>query len=230
MILTLQQKLFLYLAAIFCTCLTVGDLTGGKLVSGHLLGLPFTTTVGMIPFPLTFLLTDLLNEFYGKRAARFVTWLAFSMAVLAFVLVYIAAAVPIAEVTKEPGWQGVRDASFQNVFLGSLRMIGASLVAFLVSQFVDITVFNALKHGTQGRMLWLRATGSTAVSQLVDTVTINLVAWWGILSAAQLINIVISAYVLKLMIAIGLTPLVYGGHALIERGLGIAPAAVGRGQ
>src|SRR6188768_1411984 len=222
--LTVQQKLLLFLTAIFCTCLTVGDLIGGKLVSGDVLGFPFTTTVGMIPFPVTFLLTDVLNEFYGKKTARYVTWVAFFMALLAFGLVYVAARVPIAELTKQPDWQGVQDAAFQNVFLGSLRMIAASLSAYLVSQFVDIFVFNALKKQTQGRLLWLRATGSTAVSQAVDTVTITLVAWWGLLSPSEIGHVIVSAYGLKLLIAVGLTPLVYVSHSFIERMLGIAPA------
>lgn len=224
MTLTVQQKLLLFLTAIFCTCLTVGDLIGGKLVSGDVFGFPFTTTVGMIPFPVTFLLTDVLNEFYGKKTARFVTWVAFFMALVAFSLVYVAAAVPIADLTKQPNWQGVHEEAFQNVFVGSLRMIGASLTAYLVSQFVDIFVFNALKHHTQGRMLWLRATGSTAVSQVVDTVTITIVAWWGLLSATEMGHVIISAYGLKLLIAVGLTPLIYLSHGFIERTLGIAPA------
>jgi len=226
MTLTVQQKLLLFLTAIFCTCLTVGDLIGGKLVSGDLGGFPFTTTVGMIPFPVTFVLTDVLNEFYGKRTARFVTWVAFFMALLAFSLVYVAATVPIAELTKQPDWQGVNEAAFQNVFVGSMRMIGASLTAYLVSQFVDIFVFNALKNRTQGRFLWLRATGSTAISQAVDTVTITFVAWWGLLSATEIGHVIVSAYGLKLLIAVGLTPLIYLAHGFIERTLGIAPARV----
>jgi queuosine precursor transporter len=223
MTLTVQQKLLLFLTAIFCTCLTVGDLIGGKLVSGDVVGFPFTTTVGMIPFPVTFLLTDVLNEFYGKKTARLVTWIAFFMALLAFSLVYVAAAVPISEITKQPDWQGVHEAAFQNVFVGSLRMIGASLTAYLVSQFVDIFVFNALKNRTQGRLLWLRATGSTAVSQAVDTITITFVAWWGLLSATEIGHVIVSAYGLKLLIAVGLTPLIYLSHGFIERMLGIAP-------
>jgi uncharacterized integral membrane protein (TIGR00697 family) len=109
------------------------------------------------------------------------------------------------------------------VFLGSQRMILASLTAFMVAQFVDIAVFHLLKRATHNRMLWLRATGSTAVSQLVDTLVINVVAWTGILGIDTILNIIVSSYVLKVLIAIGLTPLVYLAHALIERGLKLEP-------
>jgi uncharacterized integral membrane protein (TIGR00697 family) len=227
MFLDKRHKLFLVLAGIFTTCLVVGDIIGGKLIETNLFGFQFTTTVGMVPFPVTFLLTDVLNEFYGKRAARFITLVGFCMAVLSFAFIYLAAAVPFAGFTRGADWTGVNEASFNNVFLGSLRMIIASLCAFLISQFVDIGVFHLLKRVTAGKLLWLRATGSTAVSQLIDTITINFVAWTGMMSAGKIINIIYSAYGLKIFIALALTPLIYLCHALVERGLGIQPILVG---
>jgi len=219
-----RQKLLFILMATFCACLLVGDLTGGKLISITLLGVTFTTTVGMIPFPVTFLLTDVINEFYGKQAARFVTFVALGVALLAYVFVYVAAAVPIADMAKDPGWTGVREESFQNVFVGSLRMLTASLVAFLVAQLTDIAVFTALKRWSGSRLLWLRATGSTAVSQLIDTVTITIVAWVGMMPSSEIVRIILSAYTLKVFIAVCLTPFVYASHRLIERHLGFQPA------
>jgi uncharacterized integral membrane protein (TIGR00697 family) len=223
MFLDKRHKLFLVLASIFTTCLVVGDIIGGKLIETNIFGFEFTTTVGMLPFPVTFLLTDVLNEFYGKRAARFVTLVAFFMAVLSFTFIYMSAAVPFAAMTRGADWTGVNEASFNNVFLGSLRMIIASLCAYLVSQFVDIGVFHLLRRATSGKMLWLRASGSTVVSQLIDTITITFVAWTGTLSAGKIINIIYSAYGLKVFIAIALTPLIYLVHALVERKLGIPP-------
>ncbi|MEZ4227094.1 MAG: queuosine precursor transporter [Polyangiaceae bacterium] len=220
-----RMRLFLVLAAVFVTCLLVGDIIGGKLVQTTLGGQTLTLTVGMIPFPVTFLLTDLLNEFYGKRAARLVTWIGFAMATLAYVFIFIAGAVPIAQLTRDMGWQGVTEESFNRVFLSSQRMIVASLTAYLVAQLVDIWVFHLLRTRTAGRFLWLRATGSTAVSQLVDTVAINLVAWVGLLGPGQIASIVVSSYVVKLVIAIGLTPLIYAGHGIVERVFGIEPVA-----
>ncbi len=225
-----RQKLFIVLAAVFVTCLLVGDIIGGKLIEVPLFGFPFTTTVGMLPFPVTFLLTDVLNEFYGKQAARFVTLLGFSMAVLAFLVIWVAGAIPIAPLALDASWTGVTEAAFSTVFLGSQRMIVASLVAFLIAQFVDIGAFHALKRLTGGRMLWLRATGSTALSQLVDTVAINLVAWIGMLPMDKILTIVVSAYGLKLFIAVALTPGIYASHVLVERWIGITPHRVTEAQ
>jgi len=218
-----RTRLYLVLAGLFTTCLVVGDIIGGKLIELPMPGWTAVLTVGMIPFPVTFLLTDLLNEFYGKEAARFVTYLGFGCAVLTFGFVVVGGAIPIAGFTHAADWQGVTEESFENVFLGSQRMIVASLLAYLVAQLVDIFTFHALKKATSGRMLWLRATGSTVVSQLVDTVTINIVAWAGILSTEQIVNVVVSSYAVKILIAVGLTPLVYAGHSILERLFGLAP-------
>ncbi len=227
MFLDKRHKLFLVLAGIFTTCLIVGDIIGGKLVSTTLFGVELTTTVGMVPFPVTFLLTDVLNEFYGQRAARFITVVGFCMAVLSFAIIFTAAAVPFAAFTHAADWQGVNEGAFNNVFLGSMRMIVASLCAYLVSQFVDIGVFHALKRYTSGKLLWLRATGSTAVSQLIDTITINFVAWSGTMATGKIVTIIYTAYGLKLLIAVGLTPFIYLCHTLVQRGLGIPPILVG---
>lgn len=218
-----RTRLFMILAGIFSTCLIVGDIIGSKLIEPVLFGRPFVLTVGMIPFPVTFLLTDVLNEFYGKRAARFVTLLAFGLALLAYAFILIAGAIPIAPLTTKPDWQGVTEPAFQTVFLGSQRILLSSMVAYVVAQFVDIFVFHALKRLTQNRMLWLRATGSTAVSQLIDTIVINFVAWTGLLGFDTIVNMVMSSYLVKILIAVGLTPVVYAVHALIERGLKIEP-------
>jgi uncharacterized integral membrane protein (TIGR00697 family) len=216
-----RTTFFAVLAGLFVTCLVVGDIIGGKLIEASLLGLSVTVTVGMIPFPVTFLLTDLLNEFYGKRAARSVTWIGFGMAVLSYGLIYVATLVPIAALTQQAGWQGVTQEGFRNVFSASQRMILASLIAYLASQLVDIAVFYQLKRRTGQRMLWLRATGSTLISQLLDTCTVNLVAWFGVLPWATLLNIVMASYAIKLLVAVGLTPAIYAGHALVERWVGL---------
>jgi uncharacterized integral membrane protein (TIGR00697 family) len=224
--LTPRVRLFVILAAVFMTCLLVGDIIGGKLIQTRLFGQTFTLTVGMIPFPVTFLLTDVLNEFYGKRAARFVTLTGFGMAVLAYAFIFIAGAIPIAPLARQADWNGVTESSFANVFLGSQRMIVASMCAYMVAQFVDIGAFHLLKRITHNKLLWLRATGSTVLSQLIDTVVITFVAWVGIMSSEQIVNMILSSYSLKILIAVGLTPLVYLAHTLVQRGLGIAPVVL----
>ncbi len=219
--LDLRQKLFVVLAAIFVTCLVVGDLIGSKLVDVEVGSFAAVISIGMIPFPVTFLLTDLLNEFYGKKVARFITWLGFSMALLTFTFLFVAVQLPFAKLTQSAEWPGVTAATFDNVFAGGQRILFASMVAYLTGQFIDITVFHALKRFTQNRMLWLRATGSTLVSQLVDTAVIQTIAWWGILPFAVVLKLGLVSYVVKVGVAVLLTPLIYGLHALVERRFGI---------
>jgi queuosine precursor transporter len=216
-------QLFVVLAAVFVTCLLVGDIIGGKLLEVHILGRAFVISAGMVPFPVTFLLTDLLNEFYGKRAARFVTWIGFASAGLALLILQIATQLPWAPFTSSSDWSGVRPTAFDNVFAGSRRILYASMMAYLVAQFTDIAVFNLLKRLTRNRMLWLRATGSTLFSQFIDTIVIQVLAWEGLLDLRRIVGLVVTSYTVKVAVAVGLTPLIYAGHALVERWLHIQP-------
>ncbi len=218
-----RAQFFVFLVAVFVTSLVVGDILGGKLTEAPLFGRVRIISVGMIPFPVTFLLTDLLNEFYGKKAARFVTIVGFFMALFTYVLILVSAALPWASLSREPGWTGMTEGAFQSVFLSSQRILLASMVAYLFGQFLDIGVFHLLKRLTHNRLLWLRATGSTLASQLVDTFVIQVLAWSGTLSAGKLLELVATGYTIKIVAAVGLTPFIYAGHVLVQRVLGIAP-------
>ena len=221
-----RTLLFLNLTAVFITSLIVGDLIGGKLLEFNVAGRAFVISAGMLPFPITFLLTDLINEFYGQKPARFVTLVGFSMALFTLVILLIAVQMPWAPFTREASWQGFSEAPFNTIFSGSMRMLFASMSAYLFAQFTDIAVFHLIKRVTGNRFLWMRATGSTAISQLIDTVTIQAIAWYGVLPAAKIFSIVITSYAAKLVIAIGLTPLIYAGHALVERFFGLEPVKI----
>jgi len=226
MLLNARIKLFVILAALFITSLIVGDIIGVKLVEVHLGSIVAVMSVGMLPFPVTFLLTDLLNEFYGKKAARFVTFTGFFMAVFCFVVIALSVGLPWAPLTQAAEYSGTVEKSFDNVFSGSQRILVASMVAYLSAQLIDISVFNFLKQRTHNRMLWLRATGSTVVSQLMDTVVVQVVAWTGVLPADVIIRIILTSYLVKLLVAVGLTPLIYAGHALLQERLGIHPVVL----
>src|SRR3954453_23568151 len=102
-----RLKLFLVLLGGFVTALVVGDIIGGKLTDATVFGHTFTISVGMIPFPITFVLTDILNEFYGKRAARIVTWIGFGMGVFSFAIITASVLVPFAPFTFAADYQGV---------------------------------------------------------------------------------------------------------------------------
>jgi uncharacterized integral membrane protein (TIGR00697 family) len=222
-----RGKLFVTLSGLFVTSLVVGDLIGGKLMGVPLFGDVHRLSVGFLPFPITFLLTDLLNEFYGKRAARVVTWVGFGMAAFTLVVITAAVAVPWHPDTLAPGWGGLTPGPFEAVFASGRRILLASMAAYVVAQLVDIATFHRIKLLTGPRLLWLRATGSTVVSQFIDTCIIQSLVWGEDLSVAGLVNLIVTSYLGKLLIALGLTPLIYAGHALVERVLGIPPVRPG---
>jgi len=212
-----SQKLFVYMCAIFVACLLLGDVIGGKIIRTPL----GPISVGIIPFPVTFLLTDVVNDFYGRRGARFLTMLGFYMALLAWALLQVTTLMPV------DGSTYFTQSEYAKVFGGSAQLFVASMLAYLVGQFLDIHVFHFWKAITQSRHLWLRSTGSTIFSQAVDTVTINLIfgrvtaGWgWGFIGAK-----IGREYVIKFVVAVLLTPAIYAVHGAVVRGLGIEPAA-----
>jgi queuosine precursor transporter len=221
MVLDARLRLFIVLGGLFVTALVVGDILGGKLIELGSGSHGIIISVGMIPFPITFLLTDLLNEFYGKKSARFITIVAFFMALFAYTVIFVAVKLPFAPLTRAPDWNGINEASFNNVFIGSQRILVGSMAAYLLGQFLDIGTFHMLKRLTNNRFLWLRATGSTVVSQLVDTLVIQIIAWYGLLPLGKVLELAATSYSVKLVVAIGLTPFIYAGHAIVERALGI---------
>jgi len=222
-----RARLFVVLAGLFCTALLVADIIGVKLIEVHLGPLVAPMSVGLLAFPVTFVLTDILNEFYGKKAARFVTWLGLGMAGFAFAVISVASAVEWAPFTRAPDYKGTVEASFNNVFGGSQRILIASMIAYVIGQLCDIAVFHLLKRLAHNRWLWLRATGSTVVSQLIDTGVFQLIAWAWVLPTDVLIHIILSTYGVKVLVAVGLTPIIYAVHALVERLLGMTPVRLG---
>lgn len=219
-----RLNLFITLVATFMVCLVVGDLIGGKLTSFHLFGRDWVFSVGQIAFPVTFILTDILNEFYGRKVVRRVTLLAFCMVGLSFLIIYAAGAMPWWEVATQPDWTGVTPNAFSLVFTQATKIQLASMVAFLIANYVDIWVFFLFKRLTGNKMLWLRATGSTAVSQLIDTFVISALVWGSKLSLSEYLTVVFTSYFIKVGIAILVTPVIYGVHELIEKRYGIPPA------
>jgi queuosine precursor transporter len=225
-VLDTRTRILLVLSGMFVICLSVGDLISPKLFDVDAGSFHATMSVGMLAFPFTFVLTDVLNEFYGARVARYVTFVAFAFAVLVFVLLACAIAVPWSSAIDAPDYGGVMPAEFNKVFAGSQRILIASLCAFLVGQFGDIYVFQRLKSLTGSRMLWLRATGSTVVSQFIDTVIVQYIAWVGVLPGTVIFRLLWSSYAVKFLIALGLTPVLYFSNAVLERRFGMRAAEV----
>lgn len=220
-----RQTLFMWLVGVFLTCLILGNLIGGKLTYVELFGREWVISVGEIPFPLTFILTDLLNEFYGRKTARQVTLLGFAMTGLVILIIQLAALTPWFPPAYSPGWgvDNMTPAAFDNVFLNATWIQIASMVAFLTAQYVDISVFFLIKRLTGQRLLWLRATGSTAISQLIDTIVIMSIAFGGKLDGNTLFTLIVTSYLVKVTVAIAVTPLIYALHGLLERGWKLQP-------
>lgn len=213
-----RQRLYVVLAAVFVTCLVLGDVTGGKAFATPV----GPVSVGMILFPVTFLLTDVINDFYGRSGARFITWVAAGMAALAYFALVLTTALPIDEGSY------FLQPEYAKIFGGSALLFVASIIAFLLGQLLDIHVFQFWKRLTESRHLWLRATGSTILSQLIDTAAINSIFWGGVAdkTAGWIAAKILREYLIKVGIAVLLTPLVYALHGAILRWLKIAPAPV----
>jgi uncharacterized integral membrane protein (TIGR00697 family) len=208
-------RLFATLSAVFLSALVLAEVTGGKLIQLTLSeGLAFTMTMGVIPFPVTFLVTDIINEYFGLKGIRFVTFLGMGMVLMALVILQIDMAIPAAAISP------VSDDAFNAVFGISARIIVGSLTAYLIGQLIDISIFHALRARTGGRMLWLRATGSTVVSQLVDSFVVLTIAFLGPLTMGQIVQIGFTNYTYKLLIALSITPFLYVVHTLVDRYLG----------
>jgi uncharacterized integral membrane protein (TIGR00697 family) len=222
--LTRPQKVFVVCATVFVTALVVAEATAGKFFQAF--RLPFTfrlfgfetdavvMTAGVLAFPVTFVVTDVMNEYFGPRGIRFVTLVGMAMVAFEFALLQLALAVPATDTSPVPG------EAFAAVFGTTGRVIVGSLTAYLIGQLVDISLFHWLRRRTRGRHLWLRATGSTFGSQLLDTFVVLTVAFAGQIASGQIVAITLFNYGYKLLIAVGITPLVYFGHWLIDRYLG----------
>lgn len=206
-----KQHVYLWLAALFITSLIVGDLIGGRFFRVGTIDL----SAGMLLFPLTFVLTDVVNEFYGPVGAKRITFLGLGVAGFTFLVINVVLALPTSPKGNDP-------VVFAAVFGWSRRLYAASLLAYLAGQFSDITLFGLLRRLTRHRLLWLRATGSTLISQALDTIVVNFVLLVGRDSAASMVRIMSYSYVIKVLFAIGLTPVIYGAHALFLRVLKIS--------
>jgi len=144
---------------------------------------------------------------------------------IALLVINAAAMMPWAPFTTGADWKGVNPESFDRVFTSANRIQLSSMAAFLTAQLIDISIFFLIKRATGNRFLWLRATGSTVVSQLIDTIIIMSLAFGHLMTFDQLVDVIVASYVIKLCWAIGMTPIIYGVHELLERVFGIPPVA-----
>ncbi len=193
----------------------------------------FQYTAGVLLWPVVFVMTDVINEYFGKRGVRFLSYLAVCLISYAFLMVYLAISLaPASWWIVNYSANGVPDmqAAFSSVFGQGLLIIVGSLVAFLIGQIVDVVVFQKIRKMTGEGKIWLRATGSTLVSQLIDSFVVLGIAFYigpRLLSGngepwslALFIAVGLNNYLYKFIMAVILTPVIYGVHHLIDNYLG----------
>ncbi|MFM9988605.1 queuosine precursor transporter [Flavobacterium sp.] len=207
---TKRELIFVILAGIFITNAVVAELIGGKLIQ---IG-PFVMSIGILPWPIVFITTDLINEYFGEKGVRRLSIITACLIAYSFVVLLFAIAIPAAK-----GISPVSDNQFQAVFGQSMWIIVGSVIAFLVSQLIDVTVFWYFKNKTGDKKIWLRTTGSTVISQLFDSFIVLGIAFWlpGKINFTTFITSALTGYTFKLIIAIALTPIIYLGHDIIKK-------------
>jgi len=193
------------LAALFTTCLLVANIIAVKLVA---IG-GWIVPAGIIAYPLTFLFTDVITELYGRKIASRVVWIGFGANLLMVGLVFGGGLLPPAAFwADQPAYESI---------LGMVpRIVLASMVAYLISQHHDIFAFQFWRQKTKGKFLWLRNNASTMVSQALDTGLFITIAFWGLVSTEILLNMLLTQYVIKLVIAVLDTPFCYLLVALLK--------------
>lgn len=207
---TKKDTVYVILAGIFITNAVVAELIGGKLIY---IG-PYLMSIGILPWPIVFITTDLINEYFGQKGVKKLSLITACLIAYCFVLLYFALKIPAVK-----GEGLVTDAQFNGVFGQSMWIIVGSITAFLVSQLIDVTIFHFVRNKTGGKMIWLRSTGSTVISQLFDSFIVLGIAFWltGKISTDDYIASAFTGYFVKLIIAILLTPLIYLGHYVIKK-------------
>ncbi len=232
-------KLFIGIACFFVANALIAECIGGKIFSLEKLfgvkpfnftifgqeGLSFNLTCGVLLWPLEFIMTDMVNEYFGPKAVRRISYTAVILISYAFLMFYAAIRIPPADFWIGSGAAnniGNMNDAFTSIFGQGMWIIAGSLAAFLVSQIVDVTVFHKIKKVTGEKYIWLRATGSTFVSQLVDSFIVLFIAFkigrgwsWQLVLAICVLN-----YAYKFTMAILLTPLIYFLHHRFEKYLG----------
>jgi len=214
---TRKEKLYITLAGFFVTNAILAEMVGGKIFTFEVGSLTTANlSVGVLVWPVVFVMTDIINEYYGIAGVRRLTILTIVLISYVFVALYFMG------MTRAASFSAINDDNFNIVFGTSQSIIVGSLVAFGVGQFLDFFVFHQLKKRTGGSHLWLRATGSTIFSQLIDTFIVLYIAFVipGKWSHAEFLKVATNNYFYKLLIAIAATPVIYLVHGIIERYLG----------
>lgn len=237
-------RLFIILGGFFIANALIAEVTGVKVFSlEDTLGFPkasidllgekglsFSLTVGVIPWPVIFVMTDIINEYYGVRGVRFLSVLTVALIAFAFLLFYLGI-----HTVPDGGWRyrglvpGVTDqqGAYEQILGQGMNIIIGSIAAFIIGQMLDALIFRKIKRVTGEKGIWMRATISTLASQLIDSIVVTFVAFYLFkdFSLATVTAWALTAYIYKFLVAVLMTPVIYLIHGIIEKYLGHELAA-----
>ena len=212
------QRIYLLLGALFITALVVSNLIFKKFFYWYPFEIEFFGTklfeisVGILPYPITFLITDLISEIYGKKRANQVVIAGIFASFFSMLIVYVANVAPATD------WSPIKDDLFSDVFGSTAIAVFASMMAYLFAQFIDIQIYHYWKRLTQGKHLWLRNNFSTFLSQFIDTATVLLLLCaFGEIEWHLFVGLLIAGFIFKVMIAALDTPFLYLGVYLFRK-------------
>ena len=211
-----KDQLYLVLSGIFIASLVTCNLIANKFVTVDLGFKVFIVSAGILPYPLTFLVTDLISELYGQRKANLVVFSGFIASL--FVLLFLWLGGQFNSIPDSL----VSDEIYNSVFQNAWRLIAGSMIAYLFAQFVDVRIFHFWKKLTNGKHLWLRNNGSTIASQLVDTTLVICILFIGVWNTDQIQSAIIDGWIFKMLMALLDTPIIYGIIFLLRGKIDIA--------
>ena len=211
-----KDQFYIILAGIFIASLVTCNLIANKFVTVDLGFRVFIVSAGILPYPLTFLVTDLISELYGQRKANLIVFSGFIASMFVLLFLWLGGqfnAIPSSI---------VGDDTYNMVFQNAWRIIAASMVAYLFAQFIDVKIFHFWKKLTDGKHLWLRNNGSTVASQLVDTTLVICILFIGVWEPNQIFSAIIDGWLFKMLMAFIDTPIIYGIIHLLKGKIDIA--------
>jgi len=207
------DALYLFLATIFITALIVCNLIANKFITIDLGFKIFTISAGVLPYPITFLITDVLSEIYGRSKTNKVVLMGFAALIFTLFILWLGSQFPSIEASP------LSDELYQMAYGNSWRVIMSSMFAYIIAQLVDVRLFHFWKKLTGGKHLWLRNNASTIVSQLVDTTLVVMVLFAGELEWATIGGFIRDGWMFKALVALADTPFLYAATWIIRKRL-----------
>ena len=211
-----KDQFYIILSGIFIASLVTCNLIANKFVTVDLGFKVFIVSAGILPYPITFLVTDLISELYGQKKANLVVFSGFVSSIFVLIFLWLGGkfnAIPSSI---------VGDETYNLVFQNAWRIIAASMIAYLVAQFIDVRIFHFWKRLTNGKHLWLRNNGSTVASQLIDTILVICILFVGVWDKDQILRAIIDGWTFKMLMAFIDTPIIYGIINLLKGKIDIA--------